>query len=212
MYHFLYKTTNNLTGQYYYGVHSTKNIDDRYLGSGIRLKNNIGKYGRANFTRTIIRVFASGREALRAEADLINTEMLLDPLCLNLTMGGQGQPRMAEGAVCDKISETAKLRGIKPSRNAIMKSADRRRGVALSPEHREKIRQASLHRSHTPEEIDKIKKSLKLYHENNTPHWIGFSQSDLQKSRAREAMHRRWHTSRSIVSPSCEFCVTPLSA
>lgn len=208
MYHFLYKTTNNLTGQYYYGIHSTSNIDDRYFGSGVRLKNNIGKYGRSNFTREIMQMFNSGREALAAEASLVTKEMLCDHLCLNLTVGGQGQTHVSGITVGQKISATAKSRGIRPSRDAAIKSADRRRGKPLSLEHREKIRQASAKRRHTPEEIQKLKDSLRAYHENNTPHWIGFSQSDFQKQSARGAMHRRWHISRSIIKNDCNFCIS----
>ena len=35
-YHFIYKTTNIITERYYYGMHSTDNLEDGYLGSGKR--------------------------------------------------------------------------------------------------------------------------------------------------------------------------------
>jgi len=31
-YHFIYKTTNLLNGKYYYGMHSTDNLEDGYVG------------------------------------------------------------------------------------------------------------------------------------------------------------------------------------
>ena len=34
-YHYLYKITNNITSEYYYGVHSTDDINDGYFESGI---------------------------------------------------------------------------------------------------------------------------------------------------------------------------------
>ena len=42
-YHFIYKTTNLLSGKYYIGMHSTDNLDDGYLGSGYRLRLAIKK-------------------------------------------------------------------------------------------------------------------------------------------------------------------------
>lgn len=33
-YHFLYKTTNLLNSKVYYGMHSTNDLNDGYLGSG----------------------------------------------------------------------------------------------------------------------------------------------------------------------------------
>ncbi|ADG36130.1 putative truncated Seg-like homing endonuclease [Acinetobacter phage Acj61] len=38
MYNFTYLTTNLINGKMYYGVHSTKNINDGYIGSGKALK------------------------------------------------------------------------------------------------------------------------------------------------------------------------------
>lgn len=33
-YNFVYKTTNNINGRYYVGVHTTDKLNDGYLGSG----------------------------------------------------------------------------------------------------------------------------------------------------------------------------------
>lgn len=43
IYHFVYKTTNTINSKYYYGVHTTSDIDDGYLGSGVLLRRSIKK-------------------------------------------------------------------------------------------------------------------------------------------------------------------------
>jgi hypothetical protein len=89
-YHFIYKTTNLVNNKFYYGMHSTDNLDDGYIGSGTRLWNSIKKHGRDNFKLEILE-FVESRELLKKrEAELINEEMLKDPMCMNLKVGGEG--------------------------------------------------------------------------------------------------------------------------
>ena len=49
-YFYFYKITNNKNGKYYYGVHSTNNLNDGYMGSGVGIKRAIEKYGISSFT------------------------------------------------------------------------------------------------------------------------------------------------------------------
>jgi hypothetical protein len=89
-YHFIYKTTNLLSGRYYIGMHSTDNLDDGYLGSGNRLKLAIRKYGKNNFIRVIIE-FCESREELRnKESEIITLEEVAKKECMNLAVGGKG--------------------------------------------------------------------------------------------------------------------------
>lgn len=89
-YHYIYKTTNNITGKYYYGMHSTNNLDDGYVGSGTKLWKSIDKYGRDNHSVEILE-YLDNRKLLKArEKELITIEMLNDPMCMNLAFGGQG--------------------------------------------------------------------------------------------------------------------------
>ena len=44
MYHYFYKITNKLNNHYYYGIHSTDNLNDGYMGSGRKLRRAINKY------------------------------------------------------------------------------------------------------------------------------------------------------------------------
>ena len=62
-YHFLYKTTNLINNKYYYCVHSTKNLNDGYLGSGKYLKRSINKYGKENFNLQYVRAISARRKS-----------------------------------------------------------------------------------------------------------------------------------------------------
>ena len=66
MYHFIYKTTNTENGKFYYGIHSTENLNDGYLGSGLLIRTAISKYGKDNFTREIISFHDTREEAFKA--------------------------------------------------------------------------------------------------------------------------------------------------
>jgi hypothetical protein len=89
-YHYLYKTTNNLSGKYYYGMHSTDNLNDGYHGSGKRLRYSINKYGKENHTIEILQFFSSRQELINKEKELINLNEIAKEECMNLMVGGQG--------------------------------------------------------------------------------------------------------------------------
>lgn len=89
-YHYIYKTTCKITGKFYIGMHSTDNLDDGYLGSGKILGYSRKKYGDENHIREIIEMLPS-REILKTrEKDIVNEELLTDPLNINLKYGGDG--------------------------------------------------------------------------------------------------------------------------
>lgn len=89
-YHFLYKTTNLINNKYYYGVHSTKKLNDGYLGSGKYLKRSINKYGKENFNLQIVEFFTNKENMLEKEKEIVNEKILLDNNCMNLRPGGFG--------------------------------------------------------------------------------------------------------------------------
>lgn len=89
-YHFIYKTTNTINEKFYIGMHSTDNIDDGYIGSGKRLWYSINYHGKENFNFEIIE-FLPDRNSLKEKEKLvINEELLKNPLCMNLKIGGDG--------------------------------------------------------------------------------------------------------------------------
>jgi len=88
MYHFIYKTTNTLNGMFYIGRHSTKDLNDGYLGSGKYLKNAIKKYGRENFLREILEFCNSSDDLWLLEEKYITREMISSDTCYNQSFGG----------------------------------------------------------------------------------------------------------------------------
>ena len=89
-YHFIYKTTNLKNGKFYIGMHSTSNLDDGYLGSGDKLRRSIRKYGKENFKLEILEYFENRELLSKREKELINEDVLKDPMCMNLKVGGEG--------------------------------------------------------------------------------------------------------------------------
>jgi hypothetical protein len=89
-YHFIYKTTNLINDKYYIGMHSTYNLDDGYMGSGLRIKKSLEKYGNENHKVEILE-FSTNRETLKErEKEIISEDILKDKMCMNLQPGGGG--------------------------------------------------------------------------------------------------------------------------
>jgi hypothetical protein len=73
-------------------MHSTSNLEDGYKGSGVKLGRSLNKYGNENHTFEILE-FLDDRESLKKrEAEIVNEELIQDPLCMNLSLGGYGGP------------------------------------------------------------------------------------------------------------------------
>ena len=89
-YHFIYKTTNLLSGRYYIGMHSTDNLEDGYLGSGKRLCMAIKKHGRENFSREILEFCLTREELAKRESEIVNLEEIAKNECMNMKVGGHG--------------------------------------------------------------------------------------------------------------------------
>ena len=89
-YHYLYKTTNLITGRYYYGMHSTNDLNDGYLGSGKRLRYSIKKYGRENHAIEILEYCNSRDELSKKEKEVVNLNEIAKKDCMNLKVGGDG--------------------------------------------------------------------------------------------------------------------------
>ena len=89
-YHFIYKTTNVLSGKYYIGMHSTDKLDDGYLGSGTRLRRSINKYGKENFKREILEFVETRKLLKQLEEAVVTLDEIAKVDCMNLKVGGYG--------------------------------------------------------------------------------------------------------------------------
>lgn len=85
-----YRTENLINGHYYYGIRTLINENDPYLGSGVRLKEAVKKYGKQNFKRVDLVEFQTFEQALEWERSTITAEMIKSPMCYNLKPGGAG--------------------------------------------------------------------------------------------------------------------------
>jgi hypothetical protein len=89
-YHFIYKTTNIKNNNFYIGIHSTNNLNDGYMGSGDRIRSSIRHYGKDNHKFEILEFYETRDLAMARESEIVNEELLKDPLCMNIMQGGYG--------------------------------------------------------------------------------------------------------------------------
>lgn len=87
-YHYFYKITNLLNGCFYYGIHSTNNLDDGYMGSGYVLNRAYQKYGVENFRKEILKFFDNREMLSEYERQIVTLELVKERKCYNVTLGG----------------------------------------------------------------------------------------------------------------------------
>lgn len=145
-YHFVYKTMCLITGKFYIGKHSTNNLNDRYLGSGVRIQRSVKKHGADSHCRAIIALCDSSEQACKREQEIVNDRLLSDPNCLNLTRGGTGGPTRQGMRHSEETKQktSAALMGHTHSdetkKKIGAKSLGRGKGRKLSEEQRQKMR------------------------------------------------------------------------
>lgn len=177
----VYKTTCTVTGHFYFGMHSTDDMNDGYLGSGVRLVRSVAKYGKAAHHVEIISTHETREEASLAESLIITPKLLSDPKCMNCGPGGQGafdRPSTAEEtraklsaasknyvrtkAWYDKIVASRMANGgYGTSKEVHDKIRRALTGRTLSEKHRQAIRDGHLGKKRTPEARANMSKSMK---------------------------------------------------
>lgn len=137
-YHYFYEIKNNLNGKIYRGIHSTNNLNDGYMGSGVGIRNAIQKYGEESFTKTILKFFDTREELAAYEKQQVDLNFILREDTYNQITGG----------------EKHTILGAKLSQEAKDKISKRNKGKKRSDEFRrqDSLRQRDLRWVHKTEE------------------------------------------------------------
>jgi hypothetical protein len=70
-------------------MHSTDNLDDGYMGGGKIIKNSIKKHGKRSHEKEILELLNNRISLAEREKNIVNEELLNDPMCMNLSIGGE---------------------------------------------------------------------------------------------------------------------------
>ena len=105
-YNYIYKITNQINGKIYIGKHSTDNLDDGYMGSGVLIKKAIQKYGIENFTKEYL-AFCDTEEKLNWFEKFYIKKYKAREVGYNLTDGGDGLLN-PKASTIKKMSEARK--------------------------------------------------------------------------------------------------------
>lgn len=83
--HYVYKTTNIVTGKIYVGMHSTEYIFDEYLGSGSLFQLDYNKWGKSNYKKEILKEFSTRKKAEAYEKMKLNQQFVDSMKTLNIS-------------------------------------------------------------------------------------------------------------------------------
>ena len=174
-FNYIYKITNEINGKIYIGKHSTDDLNDGYMGSGVVLKQAIKKYGVENFTKEILEFCDKEVELNDLEKHYIDKYKSTDKsIGYNLTPGGDGNPgffnkgKHHSEETKKKIGESVKgdkngFFGKHHSEETKNKISESKKGIKLSDETIKKLcgRTPWCKGKHLTEET---KKKLSEYH------------------------------------------------
>jgi hypothetical protein len=167
-YYYIYKITllkGRLKNHYYYGQHRTKRLQDKYIGSGIKIKDYFKKYKAIEgetYIKEIIKFCNNIEELNKAEYEIIGDKYETDKMCLNLKAGGCQAELSSESR--NKMREKANKKWEDPEFHKIYSNAAKKRYE--DPEERMKVSQSQKKRYEDPEERRKNKEAQKKSWDN----------------------------------------------
>jgi hypothetical protein len=183
-YHYIYKTTNLKNDKFYVGMHSTDNLNDGYLGSGTRLRRSTRRNGIENFKIEYLEFFDNRIDLANREKQLVNEELLKDPMCMNLKPGGTGgfsNENHKQKFLLERINKSApKLGGINGQKSLSLK----RNNLEFDKKWKESISKA----------LKGNQNWLGKSHSEETKQKIGLANSSKQKGEGNSQFGTCWIT------------------
>ena len=142
-YHYVYIITNKINHKFYIGKHSTDDLDDGYMGSGIAINKAIQKYGIENFSKRILCFCDSAEDAYKVEEFLVTDNLIKRDDCYNMMVGGVGGPTL-NGIENGMYGKTHTLETRKKMSEARIGKPSWNKGKHFSEESRKKMSEAHI--------------------------------------------------------------------
>ena len=175
------------TGEWYYGVHKG-NIDDGYIGSGTKFKNVYDNTNPLDWYRTI-EFRGTYDECLDWEADIVTQEMIDQPDCLNLKLGGAGGS--VKGHTKSKLTRQRISFAMKDNKNGIGNKSGL--GKTLSEEHKKKVSEGLRGNTNTKGRSLSEEHKRKISQANKgNQNCLGQKQSEETKAKRAESLRQYW--------------------
>ena len=168
MFYTIYKITNTENNKFYLGKHQTENAMDDYYGSGRAIVSAIKLHGRDKFVKEILFVFDNAIEMDKKERELITEELVNDPDCYNIGVGGEGGPQFSGKQ--HSPSTKARISASRLGKSYLTESGAERiskatTGLIRSAETRKKLSdRAKIRKPQDAECKRRISESMKEYH------------------------------------------------
>lgn len=157
VHHLLYRITCLVTSKYYIGIHSTKNTEDGYMGSGLLIGRSLRKHGVANHRFEVLERHLNRESLVLREIEVISEELLSDPLCLNIRPGGIG------GGGWDRVNNDPILKRKAQERSQSVQArlrATDQEWCSRSQAILKKALESAREKAHTPEAVAKMKRTI----------------------------------------------------
>jgi hypothetical protein len=185
-------------------MHSTDNLDDGYIGSGKLLRYSRRKYGDENHRREILEFCSSRNHLKEREKEIVNEELLTDPLNINLKYGGEGGWDHKPGINI----QHQKVDAVTRARNAAKTRGLRRLDPRYAEIHSRKIsdamrgKQTFLGHAHSEETRNKMRKAKNVGSANSQfgTAWVtdGIRPIKINKEHLEEYLQKGYYRGRAF--------------